>query len=331
MPETTSGYTLFIGEMLIDFIPAPAQPDGVVLYQPHPGGAVANAAVALARLGGAARFIGKLSSDSFGRLLLNTLQENGVDTRYIPITDLGNTTLVLVTLQTDGQREFTFYRYGTADTLLETTDLDSRIWENVAFCHSGSVLLATEPARSATLAALDQARQRGIPVCFDVNVRPALWSSEAEIRAMLAQVIERVDLLKCSAEEAHYLSADLQTPFDPANKQELCQFGKQLLERGPALIVITRGALATLLITHQHTVEIATQQASILDTTGAGDAFSGALLYKLLEHGWTTSSHLSTLRTQDLQELGQFANRAAGKSCTRYGGIYALPYLTEVE
>src|SRR4029079_13072016 len=100
--------------------------------QPHPGGAVANAAVALARLGGAARFVGKLSEDGFGRMLLRVLQEDRVDTRLVPTTTQGHTTRALVTLQEDGQRAFTFYRQQTADTLLEAGDLDARAWEDVA-------------------------------------------------------------------------------------------------------------------------------------------------------------------------------------------------------
>jgi fructokinase len=324
-------YTLFIGEMLVDFLPDPAGPDGMIHYQPHPGGAVANAAVALARLGGATRFVGKVSADSFGRMLLKTLQENGVDTRSIPITTHSNTTLALVTLQTNGQREFTFYRHQTADTLLEVADLKPEIWENVAICHLGSVLLATEPARTATLAALEQARQRGLLVTFDVNVRPALWSSETEIRATLAQVIAQVDLLKFSAEEAHYLTPSLEKPLDPADQSRLFQLGQELLNQGPALVIITRGALGALFMTRQHTSEVVTSQTSVIDTTGAGDAFSGAILYQLREQGWTTQTRLAALQTHELQSLGQFANRAAGISCTRYGGIYSLPSLAEVE
>src|SRR5260370_9900048 len=133
-------YALLVGEMLSDFSPTTSSRDGSLCYQPHPGGAVANAAVALARLGGAARFVGKLGEDGFGRLLLNVLRENQVDTSSVPTTAQGNTALALVTLQANGQREFSFYRQHTADTLLETSDLDEQAWKNVAILHAGSVL-----------------------------------------------------------------------------------------------------------------------------------------------------------------------------------------------
>lgn len=324
-------YTLFVGEMLIDFIPNPAGLNGVISYQPHPGGAVANAAVALARLGGAARFIGKLGEDGFGRLLLRVLQEHGVDTRSLPTTAQGNTTLVLVTLQEDGQREFTFYRQGTADTLLEPRDLLPQAWEEVAFCHAGSVLLASEPARSATLAALAEARQRGLVISFDVNARPMLWNSEAALRAQLAQVVMQTDLLKLSAEEAHYLDITLNEPFDAADTVGLCSLAERLLAQGPELVIITCGSLGTLLVNRQESVKVPVLPIQAIDTTGAGDAFMGAALYQLLVRGSTTSAHLAALNAEELRAIGAFANRAAGLSCTRYGGIASLPALAEVE
>ncbi len=306
-------YVLAIGEMLIDFVPDLSA--GEPCYRPHPGGAPANAAVALARLGGSARFIGKLSRDAFGQMLLKTLRENGVDTRYTSFAEGASTTLALVALQEDGQREFSFYRERTADTLLEVTDLDERAWEDVAFCLAGSLLLASDPARAATLAALNYTRLRGLPVSFDVNVRPALWSSEADIRETLAYVISRVDLLKCSAEEAHYLDETRTAP----------------LAEDDSAGVITRGARGALLLNARQSVESPGSSLRAIDTTGAGDAFMGALLYKLLERDRTMPEQLAALAAEELRELGAFANKAAGLSCTRYGGMLSLPYLEEVE
>lgn len=323
-------YVFFVGEMLIDFIPHPSGTDGALCYQPHPGGAVANAAVALARLGGAARFVGKLGEDGFGRLLLDTLRENGVDTRFVPTTARGNTALALVTLQANGQRAFSFYRQHTADTLLEASDLDERAWEDLALVHAGSVSLTVDPARSATLSALERAHTRGLLVSFDVNARPALWPSEAELRAILGKVSAHVDLLKCSAEEVHYLDPSLATPLDPADTPRLRAGGQRLLEQGASLVIITRGELGALLMTRQYTVTVLASNRQVRDTTGAGDAFMGALLSRLLKHDWTTTARLAMLNEHELREIGEFANKAAGISCTRYGGIASLPYLVEI-
>lgn len=324
-------YALFVGEMLIDFIPNATGPDGTPLYQAHPGGSAANAAVALARLGGSARFIGKLGEDSFGRMLLRILRENQVDARYVPFTSRGNTTMVLVALQEQGQREFLFYRQGTADTLLEIGDLDDAAWTDVALCYASSFLLSSEPARSATLAALEQAHQRGLSVSFDVNARPALWTSEAALREMLAHVVGQVDLLKLSVEEAHYLDAALNEPLDPRDDEGLRALGAKLLTRGPALVIITRGSLGALLMNRSHMVQTPAPTLRAIDTTGAGDAFMGAILHRQLARNCTGPAHLAALSAQELQALGTFANRAAGLSCTRYGGIASLPSLKEVE
>ena len=293
--------------------------------------AVANAAVALARLGGAARFVGKLGEDSFGRLLLETLRENQVDTRFVPTTAQANTALALVTLQANGQRAFSFYHQRTADTLLEMSNLDALAWEDVALLHAGSVSLSVDPARSATLSALEQAHARGLPVSFDVNARPALWISEANLREMLEQIITHVDLLKCSAEEVHYLDPSRSTPLHPGDITRLIACGQQLLTQGPVLIIITRGKLDTLLMTSRNTIIMPTSTRAALDTTGAGDAFMGAILSRLLKYTWTSVSQLAVLSASELQELGEFANKAAGISCTRYGGIASLPYLAELE
>jgi fructokinase len=223
-------YVLFVGEMLIDLIPDPSGAIEMRGYRAHPGGSVANVAVALARLGGASRFVGKLSEDHFGRMLLNVLQENEVDIRSIPTTAQAKTALVLITQSRDGQLQFTFYRHLTADTLLEVTDLRPQIWEDVAIIHASSLLLAIDPARSATLAALDQACLRGLLVSFDLNVRLAVWQTEAAIRETMSQVLARVDLLKCSAEEIHYLDPSLRTPLSPTDVPHLCAFGRKLLE-----------------------------------------------------------------------------------------------------
>jgi fructokinase len=322
---------LFVGEALIDLIPTTDRAGDRPCYRPHPGGAAANAAVALARLGGSARFVGKLARDSFGLLLLQVLQARAVDTRFAPISAQGNTALALVTLQAEGEREFTFYRQQTADTLLEPDELDTRAWDDVVLCHAGSVLLAQEPARAATLAALEQARQRHLSVSFDVNARPALWTSETELRAYLGWTLAYIDLLKFSAEEAHFLDPARQQPLDPLDTAGLQALAHTLLARGPTLVIITRGPLGALLCTIRHTIAVPAATLQAIDTTGAGDAFMGAVLYWLGAQDRTGVPDLAALTDDELRRLGIFACTAAGLSCTRPGGIASLPSLREVE
>src|SRR5947209_7852729 len=166
-------HIISLGEILIDLIPSTQIRLGEACYSPHPGGAPANVAVAIARLGGSSRFMGGVSEDLFGRLLVQVLADNHVDTQYVRVVKGAATALALVTLQADGQRQFTFFRQGTADIQLRAEDLDWSAWHDAAICHVGSVLLSAEPARSATLAAIDHTRQIGSIVSCDVNVRPA--------------------------------------------------------------------------------------------------------------------------------------------------------------
>lgn len=324
-------YGLFLGEILIDVIPDPSGPLDMPGYRAHPGGSVANVAVAFARLGGASRFIGKLSTDDFGQMLRNVLQENEVDIRFLPLLSQAPTTLVLVTRGSDGQRSFTFYRHHTADTLLDITDLNPQMWEDVAFVHASSMLLTSDPARSAMWAVLDQALLRGVLVSFDLNIRPQVWSTERAIRDTMCEVLTRVDLLKCSAEEIHYLDPTIHTPLRPADLPRLRACGQNILAQRPSLVIITLGEGGTLLMTRQHTIEVPAPVCAVRDTRGAADTFTAAILRKALEYQWLTGAQLALLREAQLQELGAFANRVATLSCAHYGGIQSFPYLEELE
>jgi fructokinase len=318
------------GEVLIDIIPSTPIHLGEACYAPHPGGAIANVAVAIARLGGSARFIGGVSEDEFGRLLVQVLADNHVDTQYVRVIKKAPTAVALVTLDADRQRRFTFFRQGTADSQLQAKDLDWSAWNDAAVCHVGGVLLSTEPARSATLAAMDYTRQVGSIVSFDVNVRPALWASYIDIRNTLAKALERADILKLSAEEAEFISEQSNPSTNPLDKNWLHTLGKTLLERGPRLVIITLGAHGALLLTARHQVEVSAWPVRPIDTTGAGDAFMGAILHKLVQQGCTTPSDLLSLSEQDLSNLGSFAAFVAGLSVTSYGGISSFPSMYEV-
>ena len=328
-------YVLSVGEMLIDFIPtAPLHTleGSDSCYRPHPGGAPANAAVAVARLGGASRFIGKFSHDAFGQLLIQVLQNNNVDSQYVRSTDEGTTALALVSLQDDGQRQFFFYRHRTADTLLDVSDLDLDAWRDVAICHTCSITLSTEPSGTATLAAMDQTRRLGALVSFDVNMRPAFWPSEQAMHNAMVEIVPRTDVLKLSVEEAYLFDSTLQfaTP-EQGDVTRLAQLGKQLLQQGPRFVIITFGSKGALLMTATNRVEVPTIPVRAIDTTGAGDAFMGAILYSLAARDYASPADLTRLSQDDLQQMGVFANKVAAISCTRYGGIEALPYMREVD
>lgn len=320
-----------LGEILIDVIPTTQIRLGESCYTPYPGGAIANVAVAIARLGGSSRFIGGVAEDEFGRLLLQVLADNHVDAQFVQVIKGAPTAIAMVTLQAAGQRRFTFFRQGSADSQLQAENLNWSAWHDAAICHVGGVLLSTEPARSATFAAMEHTRQVGSIVSFDVNVRPALWASPAEIRDTIAQGVERTDILKLSVEEDEFVSEQSSSLHEPLLEGDrLNRLGDALLEKGPRLVIITLGAHGALLLTARHRVKIPPLQVRSVDTTGAGDAFMGAVLYSLAQQGCGVPSDLEAMSEHDLGNLGSFANAVAGLSVTRYGGISSFPFMHEV-
>jgi sugar/nucleoside kinase (ribokinase family) len=323
-------YVLNLGEILVDFIPTARVRLGEVCYSPHAGGAIANVAVAIARLGGSSRFVGGIAEDEFGRLLEQTLIDNRVDTQYLSVIKGAATAVALVTLQADGQRHFTFFRQETADCQLRAEDLNWSAWHDAAICHVGGVLLSTEPARAATFAAMEHTRQVGSIVSFDVNVRSSLWASPADIRNTITRGVEQADLLKLSADEIELIGEQSSLSAGPLDKSWLNTVGDALLARGPRFVIITLGAYGALLLTERHRVEIPQLPVRPVDTTGAGDAFMGAILYQLAQQGYNAPSDLASLSEHDLSQLGSFANRVAALSVTRYGGISSFPFMHEV-
>ncbi|GHO82811.1 carbohydrate kinase family protein [Dictyobacter formicarum] len=324
-------HILSLGELLIDLIPIKQVRLGEACYAPHAGGATANVAVAIARLGGSVRFIGAFSEDQFGQLLMQALIDNNVDVRYTHLARTTLTTVALVTLHPDGQRHFTFFREQTADSQLRVEDLNWDAWNDVAVCHVGGVLLSTEPGRSATLAAIEHTHQAGSIVSFDANIRPALWDSPSTIHNIMTKVVEQVDILKLSIEEAEFLIEEKEHfATDTLEPSELKRLGDALLEKGPRFVIITRGPRGALLLTHKHQIEVPAMLVRPVDTTGAGDAFMGTILYQLVQQGMSTPAELLTLSERDIRNLGTLANHVAGLSCTRYGGISSFPYMHEV-
>jgi len=319
-----------LGEVLVDIIPSSPLQLGAACYSPHAGGAPANVAVAIARLGGSSRFLGTVSDDEFGRLLVQVLIDNHVDVNYIRTLTEAPTAIALVTLSADGQRHFTFFRQGTADMLLQTEYVNWSAWDDAAICHTGGVLLSDEPARSATLAAMDHTHQIGSIVSFDVNARPALWTSSAVLRDMMTKTVERTDILKLSADECEFVDSQSSLPITPSEKSRLNALGRALLEKGPSLVIITRGPLGALLLTEKHQIDVPAMSVRPVDTTGAGDAFMGAVLSQLVQLGCSTPSDLRALSVEDLNQLGHFANQVAGLSSTRYGGISSFPFLQDI-
>ena len=169
-----------IGEALIDLTQTGLSASGVAEYAANPGGAPANLAVAAAKLGASAAFIGRVGADAFGMQLRECLRANGVDVSRM-LTDAQHpTTLAVVSLDSRGERSFSFYRQHSADLALSPDDVPDEALRNTHFFHFGGVSLTANPARDTVLDAVRRARNLGACVTYDPNYRPALWGSRAD-------------------------------------------------------------------------------------------------------------------------------------------------------
>ena len=257
---------LTVGEVLIDLTQTGTL-NGIPQYAAFPGGAPANVAVAAAKLGAATAFCGKVGQDAFGEQLARTLRDIGVSTDALH-TASAPTTLAVVSVDETGERSFSFYRDNSADTLLTPEESVAALACAPKGLHFGSVSLTHDPSRTATLAAVKEAKKRGITVSYDPNYRPALWQAESLAASYMTMLLSLVDILKVSDDELPLLSGthDLET-------------GTRLLcERGISLVLVTLGPDGVYYRMGENTGTVPGVSVKVADTNGAGDTFLGAVL-----------------------------------------------------
>jgi fructokinase len=306
-----------LGEALVDFVAD--VPDVSLIdcpgFRKAAGGAVANVAVGLARLGVKVAFVGKVGEDAFGHFLEQTFAGAGVDTGDMVFDTEARTGLAFVSLQADGERDFVFFRNPSADMRLRADEVPDTALEDRAFYHFGSLTLPQEPSRSATYDSLRRARERGARISYDPNLRPALWPDLDTARREMLTALPQADVLKISEEEAEFL-------YGPASLRE---HASCIRDAGVTLVAITRGPHGAYLSTTAGDVEVPGFRVNAIDATGAGDGFMAGLLSSLLER-----RDLS-LSAAELAEIGRFANAVGALTCTRKGAIPALPTRDQVE
>jgi len=306
-----------LGELLIDFTQAGVSDSGQLLFERNPGGAPANVLAAVSRLGLSAAFIGKVGRDMHGEFLRNTLVEAGINTDGLLMSDEAFTTLAFVALGDNGERSFSFARKPGADTLLHPAELPAEIIQESRVFHVGSLSLCAEPARSATLVALHEARQAGCIISYDPNYRAALWENEETAKERMRSLLPYADMVKISDEEAELLT-DFAEPEAAA---------AAILEKGASLAAVTLGAGGAYIALKNGRCRVAGYKVATVDTTGAGDAFWGALIYALLRSGKKPDE----LTADDAVRFAKFANAAAAICVSKRGAIPAMPTLAEVE
>lgn len=303
-----------LGELLIDFI---AEETGSLAvaksFRRYPGGAPANVAVGIARLGVASGFIGKVGADTFGNFLISVLKQNNVDTSAIIQTPKAPTALAFVSRSVSGDRDFLFYRNPCADLLLSKTELPHAWFNQLEFLHVGGVSLTREPSRHATIHAAKLARQQGAKVTFDPNLRLDLWADGIdECRKVAHNLLGYVNIFLPSREELLELMAvaDLNEAIALAHKY------------GPSIICVKMGPEGSLVSVKEQKSDFRQFHqrpftVNVVDTTGAGDGYDAGLIVGLV-------------RGLSLEEAVLKGTAVASSVITKMGAMTALPTSAEL-
>lgn len=301
-----------IGELLVDFACQSTDAGGYPVLAAHPGGAPANFLAVLAHYGMKTALLAKVGDDVFGRLLCRTAAQAGIDTVGIVVDGSVFTTLAFVTLDTDGDRDFSFARKPGADMLLRYDELNLSLIDQTRVFHFGSVSMTDEPSRDATRRAVEYARDRGRLVTYDPNLRTPLWKDLSQARQEILWGLSAADVVKISGEEVEFLWG--LPPQDGAEK---------LLREYPAkLVFVTCGADGCYYAGRQGAGHVGCPPVRTVDTTGAGDIFMGSAVAQLLRTGKCPQE----LEVEQLRQIAAAACAEASLSTEHYGGISSIRY-----
>lgn len=311
---------LAIGEALIDFIP---QTQGVPMkevnaFAPAVGGAPANVCGAFTKLGGQSKMITQLGNDPFGDKIVDEFQKYGIGCEYVKRTNEANTSLAFVALKEDGNREFSFYRKPGADMLLSVDVIQKEWFEDAFALHFCSVSIGDFPMKDAHEKAIEDAIEQGALISFDPNVRLALWEDTDLLQKRILEFLPKADILKISDEELEFITG--KTAIEDALES--------LFVGRVKLVIYTKGADGAEAYTKKARANVPGQKVNAIDTTGAGDAFIGSMLYQLAKDGITTEN-IENINAQTLEKYLNRSNAYCAKSVLEHGAIASYP--TEIE
>ena len=301
-----------LGEILIDFLEIKNDKNGYPTLAASPGGAPANFLTPIAKYGLKTAMIGKVGNDTFGNLLINTLKQNGINTKGIVIDDNVFTTLAFVTIDSNGERSFAFARKPGADTKLRYEEVELSLIDKCKVFHFGTLSLTNNPSKNTTKKLVDYAKKKEKLISFDPNLRKPLWNNLTEAKKAMLYGLSKADIVKISDEEVEFL-------FNIKDK-EASSF---LLNKykNIKLVYVTCGSKGSYYATRKYSGFIeAMKNIKAIDTTGAGDIFGGSAMYKLLK----TNKKLDKLTNNDLVNIVKFATTSSGLSTTTPGGINSV-------
>ena len=304
-----------LGELLIDFTMNGQSEQGNNMFEACPGGAPCNVLALLNKMGKKTAFIGKVGQDQFGTLLKATLDDVGIDTSALYMDQEVNTTLAFLHTFPDGDREFSFYRNPGADMILTADEVDEEFVKKAKIFHFGTLSMTHDGVREATKKALKIAKDNGLVITFDPNLRPPLWSSLELAKEQMEYGFGKCDILKISDNEIQFVSGKEDYDEGIAYLQETYNI---------PLILLTMGKDGSRAYYKGMRVERPGFSVKAIETTGAGDTFCGSSLNYLVDHDF------ENLTEEQLGEMLTFANAAAALVTTKKGAIKAMPVKEEV-
>lgn len=305
-----------IGELLIDFIP---NKKGLAIkhvseFTKLPGGAPANVSAAVSKLGGKASFIGQVGQDGFGDFLIDTMKNVGVDTTYLFQHPTARTALAFVTLTKEGERDFAFYRNPSADQLLTPKQLPHNIYQD-SIIHFCSLSLDDYPLRDTLDQVIKEAKQQNALISFDPNLRLSLFSDHKFYREIINTYLGFADILKVSEDELLFITGT--KLIDEA----LAYF----FSLGIRYVILTKGKDGATLYKKGASIDAKGYRVKVEDTTGAGDSFIGAFLYKVAQY-----DDIDKITNDQIYDILTFSNAVAALTTTKFGAISAIPTKKEV-
>jgi fructokinase len=295
---------LCCGEALIDMLPRQTA-QGEACYMPVAGGAVFNTAIALGRLGAPSAFFSGISTDFFGDLLLRSLEESKVDTRFV-VRSGHPETLAFVRL-INGHAQYAFYDEGTSGRLLGQFDIPA-LDESVTALQFGAISLIPEPC-GATYEEMMHREQHKRVISFDPNIRTSFIKDKHAHRARMERMLAMSDIVKLSDEDLAFF--DSHGDFD--------SFAAQLLNGKTKLVVMTRGADGAIGINKAGKVDVPGMKVTVVDTVGAGDTVNAGILSWLHQAGKLNPAALDNLQHQDIESALKLSVHAAAITVSRAG------------
>ena len=301
------------GELVIDLVPIPSERG--LSFAAKPGGAPGNVVAGIARLGLASAMLTKVGGEAFGAAVTGALAAAGVDTRAVVRAPGLNTTLAVVTLTAEGDRDFFFYREGAADTVYAPEELDAGLIAATRILHVGSLSLGTPVSASAQRYAVERAVASGALISADPNFRPAFWRDREEMRAAGREVLAAANIVKVSEEEILEMSGG----------SDLHEAVRALWHPDLLALAVTKGPDGAELFAGEHNVSVPGFPVDVVDTVGCGDAFMASFLAGLIE------ADLQAPDRRGLEAIGLRACAAGAVMATVPGALESMPTRADID